>query len=115
MSYHISGERWNSIGYNHSLAIKKDGTVWTCGLNDKGQLGDGSQNNSSKVIQIIKNGNSETFEKMVGISGGISHSISLKSDGTVWAWGSNDKGQLGTGGTELYYTSPQLVTFPVFQ
>jgi alpha-tubulin suppressor-like RCC1 family protein len=80
--------------YNHTLAIKKDGTLWGWGKNQTGQLGNGTVSNALSPIQIGK----ET--SWVFIATGSSHSVALKSDGTVWSWGSNAYGQLGDGGTE---------------
>jgi len=75
----------------HTIALKKDGTVWTWGKNDFGQLGDGTTNNSSTPVKVIG------LSGVKVIAGGQSYTIALKEDGTVWAWGLNDKGQLGYG------------------
>ena len=81
-----------SGGYAHSIALKSDGTVWTFGRNDYGQLGDGS--NTYRNIPVQLNGLSD----VIAIAGGNYHSLlALKSDGTVWAWGYNGYGQLGNG------------------
>lgn len=77
----------------HCLAIKNDGTLWAWGRNDNGQLGDGTNVNTSNPIQIGNNTNWLTVS-----AGGI-HSLAIKNDGTLWAWGKNDNGQLGDGTT----------------
>ena len=82
-----------AAGYNHSLALKSDGTVWAWGRNHHGQLGDGTTTNRTTPVQI------QGLTDIVAIAGGYGHSLALKSDGTVWAWGGNGSGQLGDGTT----------------
>lgn len=88
-----------ATGYMHHLALKRDGTVWAWGLNDCGQVGtrpampDGSMDYNKAFVPAPV--------KVRGISGakavvaGARHSLVLKSDGTVWAWGNSANGQLG--------------------
>jgi alpha-tubulin suppressor-like RCC1 family protein len=78
-------------GGHHSVALKKDGTVWTWGSNSSGQLGDGTTQNSSVPHKVA--GISNVKE----IAAGNGHTVALKNDGTVWAWGGNHSGQLGNG------------------
>lgn len=81
-------------GY-HSLALKSDGTVWAWGWNAYGQLGNGTTTNSSVPVQVSGLGNASSIA-----SGPASfHSLVVRSDGTVWAWGTNFWGQLGNGST----------------
>lgn len=78
-------------GY-HSLALKADGTVWAWGNNHYGQLGDGSSGTiRSNPVQVAG------LTEVVAIDVGLWHSLALKQDGTVWAWGNNQYGQLGDG------------------
>lgn len=73
------------------IAIKTNGTLWSWGLNDHGQLGDGTYADKDVPIQI---GTSSNW-KSVSISG--YHTTALKTDGTLWTWGRNRVGQLGDG------------------
>ena len=100
-SYQISEQV--SVGKNHTLALKKDGTVWAWGRNDYGQLGQGSLGEFWYPAKV------ESLSTVKAVSAGADYSLALKSDGTVWAWGSNDYGQLGQGNT-AQRQSPTLVS-----
>ncbi|CAK0780287.1 exported hypothetical protein [Gammaproteobacteria bacterium] len=96
-----------SAGYYHTVALKTDGTVWSWGYNAGGQLGDGSTTNSAVPVSVknlidvvaISAGGYETYREDTQIVLGSSHTVALKTDSTVWAWGDNDSGQLGDGTT----------------
>jgi len=83
-----------AAGGLHSVALKRDGTIWTWGSNAYGQLGNGTTTDSHSPIQLT--GLSGVF---IGIAAGSNHTIALKSDGTVWTWGYNGDGELGNGTT----------------
>jgi len=76
-------------GNNHSMAICSDGSVWTWGYNNFGQLGDGTTTQHSSAITM------PSFLGATMVAGGGWHSLALKSDGTVWGWGQNNLGQTG--------------------
>lgn len=78
-----------AAGNAHTLALKKNGTVWAWGNNDKGQLGDGSTSGSKTPVQV------KGLKGMIAIVAGAEHSLALKGDGSIWAWGNNSAGQLG--------------------
>jgi alpha-tubulin suppressor-like RCC1 family protein len=84
---------WDKIngGSNHTVAIKKDGTLWTCGLNEYGQLGLGDVNDRSFPTQV------GTMNDWIKIICGYFHTIAIKKDGTLWVWGFNYLYQLGLG------------------
>jgi alpha-tubulin suppressor-like RCC1 family protein len=86
------GTTWDNIGagYYHSIATKTDGTLWTWGYNLFGQLGDNTTTSRRSPVTTI--GGGTTWDK---VAGGFSHSIATKTDGTLWAWGSNGAGRLG--------------------
>jgi alpha-tubulin suppressor-like RCC1 family protein len=84
----------------HSLGIKNDGTLWAWGLNDLGQLGDGTTSNRWSPVQI------GTATNWVAIAAGKGFSAGLQSDGTLWTWGNNNSGQLANGGP----SSPKVPT-----
>jgi YD repeat-containing protein len=85
-------------GSHHSLAVTGDATVWAWGTNSAGQLGDGTTTARSTPVQV--SGLTDvTAVAAGGLSGYAGHNLALRSDGTVWAWGHNNKGQLGDGTT----------------
>jgi alpha-tubulin suppressor-like RCC1 family protein len=88
---------------SHALVLGADRSVWNWGANWDGQLADGTTNDSPNPIQVSGLGND-----VVAISAGDSHSLALKSDGTVWAWGANWSGQLGDG-TKINRATPAPV------
>lgn len=91
-----------SAGEDFTLALKSDGTVWSWGRNDKGQLGDGTTQNSNQPVQVIG------LTNIVQISAGGTHSLARKSDGSIWSWGANENGQLGDGTTNDSHIPVQM-------
>ena len=90
-----------SAGAGHSLGLRANGTTWAWGLNSNGQLGAASGAASSvSPISVVGN-----FTDWIQVSAGGNHSLGLKSNGTVWAWGSNGDGRLGDN-TIVGKTSP---------
>lgn len=84
-------------GLEHSLALKSDGTVWAWGRNGNGQIGNGTEGNClCDTIFQVGIGVPE-FNNIISIKAGESHSIALKSNGTVWVWGNNTFGTVGNG------------------
>jgi alpha-tubulin suppressor-like RCC1 family protein len=77
------------------VALKNDGTLYSWGQNAQGQLGIGSQDTLAHSAPIVVPG----LTNIVAIAAGYRHSLALRSDGTVFAWGSNESGQLGNGAT----------------
>jgi alpha-tubulin suppressor-like RCC1 family protein len=90
-------------GWQHSLFLKNDSTVWAVGYNNYGQLGDGTTVDKNIPIQIAG------ATEIVAVAAGSYHSLFLKNDGTVWSVGSNDSGQLGDGTTINKSTPVQVV------
>ncbi|WP_051775129.1 S-layer homology domain-containing protein [Paenibacillus tyrfis] len=77
-----------SMGTNHTLAVKSDGTVWAWGSNETGALGLGSETRESNVPQQVKGPGGEGFlTDVADIAVGSTFSLALKKDGTVWQWG----------------------------
>ena len=84
-------------GAREAITLKPDGTVWTWGLNAHGQLGNGTTTDSSLPVQVLGPGGTSYLNGIIAVMGGEQHNIALKSDGTLWTWGSNHEDQLGDG------------------
>lgn len=99
-----------SGGQYHSLALKTDGTLWAMGYNLHGELGvatnAGTSTGISSPVQV------GTLTNWTAIAAGRKHSLGIRTDGTLWAWGYNKQGQLGvaaTAGTTTGVSSPTQV------
>lgn len=104
-------------GGGFSVALKKDGTIWAWGSNQNGTLGNGQSIEteesasplagpkpySQKPIQV----KSLSDVSAIATKGG--HLLALRKDGTVWTWGQNGGGQLGTGESALIIPTPRQV------
>ena len=88
----IPGASAVAAGGSHSIVLTQQGDVWTSGLNKYGQLGQGPKSYSTRFRQVISGG-----AKVVMVSAGDMHSVVLRQDGSVWATGRNEFGQLGDG------------------
>ena len=77
-------------GYNHTLILKNNGTLWGCGYNANGQLGLGDTTNRNTFIQVTTNTNN-----IKSVHCGGYHTFILKNDGTLWGTGYNNDGRLG--------------------
>ncbi len=86
-----SATNWKAVsaGHYHSLALKNDGTLWSWGANEYGQLGDGNHG-SGEGHQYDRHSPARvgTGNDWVAVSAGEKLSLALKEDGTLWGWGS---------------------------
>ncbi len=70
-----------AAGSRHTMAIKRNGTLWAWGRNHHGQLGDGTTVNRNSPVQV---GSAANWQLVVA---GWSHTVAMKGNGTLWAWG----------------------------
>ena len=100
---------WMLIDVNnrgeHIIALKSDGSLWAWGNNYYGQLGDGSSGSVNAKYIPTRIGTDTDWTQ---IAGGKLHTIALKSDGSLWAWGDNRDGQLGDGTTNNISTPTRI-------
>ena len=79
-------------GKDFSLAVDETGRLFSWGDNSKGQLGDNALGSDSKHPARIG-----SDSNWAGVSAGESHTLAVKKDGTLWAWGNHADGRLGVG------------------
>jgi alpha-tubulin suppressor-like RCC1 family protein len=87
---------WETVSTtgSNTVALKTDGSLWAWGRNTWGQLGDGTTTGSTTPVRIGTDNNWKTVSTEEGWT-----IVALKTDGSLWAWGYNDDGQLGDGTT----------------
>ncbi len=77
-----------SAGQHHSVALQVDGTIWSWGANDYGQLGDRTTTQRISPVEVTR------VPDAVAIAAGQYRSSAVKTDGTVWSSGNNRYGEL---------------------
>jgi alpha-tubulin suppressor-like RCC1 family protein len=113
-----TGYKAISAGASHTVALKSDGALWAWGDNSAGQLGvestdfckEGSNNTGTNVNRLA----CALTPKLVGtgfvsVSAGYQHTLAIKTDGTLWAWGTNYWGYLGDGGSTGAIVAPKKI------
>jgi alpha-tubulin suppressor-like RCC1 family protein len=90
------------FGLEYSGGIKTDGTLWTWGGNDSGQLGLGNLTHRSSPTQV---GALTNWKK---IFAGLSIFLAIKTDGTLWSWGTNNNAILGQNNLTNYSSPVQV-------
>ena len=89
--------------YFFSLAVKTDGTLWSWGAGVSfGALGLGNTSNYSSPMQV------GSLTNWLKVTANYGAGLAIKTNGTLWAWGQNVRGNLGLGVT-TYYSSPKQV------
>jgi alpha-tubulin suppressor-like RCC1 family protein len=100
----------SGAGNGQTIAMLADGSIWSWGNNQRGQLGDGTTTSSDVPVRVrVPAG--VTF---VTVSSGGYASYAIDTSGRLWAWGGNQNGQLGTGGAAVE-TRPVAVGIRVAQ
>uniref|UniRef100_A0A670YPX1 HECT-type E3 ubiquitin transferase n=1 Tax=Pseudonaja textilis TaxID=8673 RepID=A0A670YPX1_PSETE len=90
-------------GLRHTVFVLDDGTVYTCGCNDLGQLGHEKSRKRPEQVGALD------AQNIVTVSCGEAHTLALNDKGQVYAWGFAADGQLGLPGTEDYTRVPSEV------
>ena len=91
------GSNWKQVSASnsHTAAIKTDGTLWVWGAGGSGRLGNNLTSNVSTPVTTFAGG---TNWKQVSC-GILNHTAAIKTDGTLWVWGSGDFSKLGNNST----------------
>jgi alpha-tubulin suppressor-like RCC1 family protein len=105
------GTNWRiSFTSLNTAAIKTDGTLWLWGCGGLGVLGNNSTANQSSPVQTVSGGNNWRSAGTGSSSGTVGNAIGIKTDGTLWSWGLNASGQLGTNSTISQSSPVQTVS-----
>jgi alpha-tubulin suppressor-like RCC1 family protein len=107
-----SGVSSVAAGAGFTVFVKTDGTLWATGDNSWGQLGDGDMGYLAwrdNPLQVEVSGQPVTGVTAVACGG--AHTVFLKQDGSLWAVGANDLGQLGDYGAEYNLSNPVKMTW----
>jgi alpha-tubulin suppressor-like RCC1 family protein len=83
-------------GDQHVMGIRSNGTAWGWGLGGSGQLGDNTTTNRSSPVSVVGG-----FTDWVQIVSGEAHTVAIRANGTAWAWGWNNSGQVGDNTTSI--------------
>ncbi|MBK8035659.1 MAG: cadherin-like beta sandwich domain-containing protein [Verrucomicrobiaceae bacterium] len=95
-----------SMGTDHAVATRTDGTLWAFGRNNNGQAGQGSTA-TAQYTSPVQIGTDTNWAWAVA---GANHCVAVKTNGTLWAWGANGSGQCGQGNTTTAnYPAPTQV------
>ena len=110
--------KWKAVsaGYNYTVGIDSDGTLWSWGRDDDGQLGDGTTANKSIPVRVQQAGGTanpfiDNTTKWKAASTGRVHTVGIDSDGNLWVWGYNEGGELGDG-TTTQRNTPVKIQIP---
>jgi alpha-tubulin suppressor-like RCC1 family protein len=101
-SIDLTGIRAVAAGMSSTFALSYDGYVFSWGRNqsDAPRLGSGSSSALDRVYaDTVKIAGGTALTNVIAIAAGSDHTLALTADGKVWAWGANDVGQLGIGGS----------------
>ena len=94
-----------AAGRVHTMYVETDGTLWAMGYKGNGQLGDGKDANVEFRRTPVR-----VATGVASVAAGADHTMYVKTDGTLWATGSNAQGQLGDGGNLTSNTPVQVAT-----
>jgi alpha-tubulin suppressor-like RCC1 family protein len=103
-----------TVGYNHACAVVSGGKMWCWGSYFIGQLGNdlslnegaawAALDNGQRPVEVVAaRGSTDKFTDALHVSAGMQFTCATRVNGTAWCWGSNNQGELGTGGASNDY------------
>ena len=103
------------LGRYNTVVLTSKGDVYTFGLNDRGQLGDGTLDNKNTPTDIKAQFSLEPEETFIKVASGYSHMLLITSQHRIFTWGDNEFGQLGDGDTVHKSTPIEITSQLAFQ
>jgi len=103
------------VNAHHVMVIRNDGSLWGWGNNTEGQLGISNSISGASISDPVR-----VMDNVAAVSVGRWHTTALRTDGSLWAWGNNERGQLATGTTFRNRYTPMkimdnVVSFSTYQ
>lgn len=87
-----------AVGGRHMLGLTAEGQVYSWGSGEYGRCGNGKRKQLvPEPVELL----ATSGKRFTQVACGAAHSLAVDSEGGVWAWGKNDAGQLGLGGSVL--------------
>lgn len=100
--------KYITAGRSFSVILTVSGSLYSIGLNNLGQLGDGT---TSNAVNPVLTEFSQMNLTAVGVTAGYSFVVVITNEGTLYTWGNNEQGQLGTGNIiDPIITIPTMIT-----
>ena len=101
---------WTKVdcGFQNTFALQSDNTMWSWGNNESGSLGLSDTTNRSTPVQV---GTLSVWTKISATGSSFNpHCLAVQTNGSLWAWGANDQGQLGLSDTTNRFSPVQVGT-----
>ncbi len=101
---------WSKVaaGGSHTVAVKTDGTLWAWGDDRFGQLGSETERSGGAPSKVRRTAPGLSASGFASVAAGGYHTVALRTDGALWAWGDNRLGQLGDGTTTTQTAPVQI-------
>jgi len=100
---------WESVSNSYGrtmIAVKTDGTMWSWGYNNEGQLARNNRSPRSSPMQIP----GTTWANVQGATSTMHSFMATRTDGSLWVWGDGERGRLGYApGGETHRSSPTQI------
>ena len=109
-------DNWTQVsgGFNFSLGIRSDGTLWAWGRGEHGRLGDAATLDRNAPVKVGSSTQRLLPEwRFIAASAGASHGVAIRVDGTLWGWGTGEQGQLGPSRMGATNSTPAQIKLPV--
>jgi alpha-tubulin suppressor-like RCC1 family protein len=102
-----------AVGTGHACGLRTGGTLWCWGAGNLGQRGDGTTDLARATpIQVVATGVGAPWSDWTAVTAGSVHTCGIRSNGTLWCWGTGTQGRRGDGTTTMTQSVPSKVIEP---